>query len=256
LSAAGAEVQRGDVEDLESLRAGASACDAVIHLAFNHDFSKFKENCENDRRAIEALGSGLGPGRRLIVTSGTLIGKAAPGQAVTEDVEPMTSEVTPRAASEEAAGAVWDRGVPVSIVRLSQIHDRRKQGLVSFLIQTAQQRGVSAYIGDGLNRWAASPLLDTAVLYRLALEAKATGRYHAVAEEGVALKEIAEAIGRRLDLPVTSLSGAEVEAHFGLMTHFASLDGLASSAWTREQLGWNPTGPSLINDLESLELTT
>jgi nucleoside-diphosphate-sugar epimerase len=250
LAAAGAEVHRGFLEDLESLKSGAANSDAVIHLAFNHDFSKFQENCETDRRAIEALGSALaGSDRLLIVTSGTLL--IAPGRLATEEDEPAaTSASIPRIATDEAAAAVAARGVRVSLVRLPQVHDQNKQGLITYLINLAREKGVSAFVGDGRNRWSAAHLSDTARLYRLALEKGAAGRYHAVAEEGVPVRDIAEVIGRRLKLPVVAKSPAEAPEHFGWLGGFAGLDGPASSALTRERLGWRPVGPGLIADLE------
>src|SRR6266403_3017589 len=185
LAAAGAEVHRGSLEDLESLKSGAAKSDAVIHLAFNHDFSKFKENSENDRRAIEALGSALaGSDRLLIVTSGTLL--VAPGRLATEEDEPAaTSASIPRIATDEAATAVAARGVRVSLMRLPQVHDQNKQGLITFLIDLAREKGVSAFVGDGKNRWSAAHLSDTAHLYRLALAKWVAARSHAGAEEGV-----------------------------------------------------------------------
>jgi len=250
LAAAGAEVHRGSLEDLESLKSGAAKSDAVIHLAFIHDFSKFKENSETDRRAIEALGSALaGSDRLLIVTSGTLL--VAPGRLATEEDEPFaTSASIPRIATDEAAAAVAQRGVRVSLVRLPQIHDQNKQGLITFLIDLAREKGVSAFVGDGKNRWSAAHVSDTARLYRLALEKGVAARYHAVAEEGVPMREIAEVIGRRLKLPVVAKSPAEAAEHFGWLGGFAGLDGPASSALTRERLGWRPVGPGLIADLE------
>jgi nucleoside-diphosphate-sugar epimerase len=250
LAAAGAEVHRGSLEDLESLKSGAADSDAVIHLAFNHDFSKFQENCETDRRAIEALGSVLARSDRLlIVTSGTLV--IAPGRLATEEDTPSaTSASIPRIATEEAAAAVAARGVRVSLVRLPQVHDQNKQGLITSLINLARDKGVSAFVGDGKNRWSAAHLSDTAHLYRLALEKGSAGRYHAVAEEGVPERDIAEVIGRRLKLPVVAKSPAEAAKHFGWLGGFAGLDGPASSALTRERLGWRPVGPGLIADLE------
>ena len=250
LAAAGAEVHRGSLEDLASLKSGAAKSDAVIHLAFNHDFSKFKENSETDRRVIEALGSALaGSDRLLIVTSGTLL--VAPGRLATEEDEPSaTSASIPRLATDEAAAAVAARGVRVSVVRLPQIHDQNKQGLITFLIDLAREKGVSAFVGDGKNRWSAAHVSDTARLYRLALEKGLPGRYHAVAEEGVLMRDIAEVIGRRLKLPVVSKTPAETADHFGWLAAFAGFDSPASSALTRERLGWRPVGPGLIADLE------
>jgi nucleoside-diphosphate-sugar epimerase len=250
LIAVGAQVHRGSLEDLESLRSGAAASDGVIHLAFIHDFSRFLENCETDRRAIEALGSALvGSDRPLIVTSGTAI--VLTGRAATEEDAPASSSVSIPRASEEAAAAVAARGVRVSVVRLPQVHDLRKQGLISYAIDLAREKGVSAFVGDGKNRWPAVHLLDAAHLYRLVLEkASAGARYHAVAEEGVAVRDIAELIGRRLNLPVVSKSPEEAAGHFGWLGIFAGLDCPTSSALTREGLGWNPVGPALIPDLE------
>ncbi|MGH7082003.1 MAG: SDR family oxidoreductase [Acetobacteraceae bacterium] len=254
LAAAGAEAQPGDVENLESLRRGAAAADGVIHLAFNHDFSKFVENCEADRRAVEALGSALaGSTRPLIVTSGTGIANATPGQLATEDGAAVSSAVMPRAASEEAAAAAAADGVNVSVMRLPQVHDTTRQGLITPVIAIARDKGVCAYIADGQNRWPAAHVLDVARLYRLAIEkAEAGAKYHAVAEEGVPLRDIAEAIGRRLKLPVESITPAEAHAYFGWLAMFAGHDLPASSEQTRKKLGWRPTGPRLIADLEQL----
>jgi nucleoside-diphosphate-sugar epimerase len=250
LIAAGAEVHRGGLEDLESLRSGAAMSDAVIHTAFIHDFSKFKENCEIDRRAIEALGSALqGSDRPLIATAAT--GGLAPGRLGTEEDDPIpTSAGMPRA-SEEAAASVASRGVRVSVVRLPQVHDRVKQGLITYAIAVARKKGVSAYVGDGLNRWSAVHLLDCAHLYRLVLE-KVTpnARYHAVAEEGVPLRQIAEAIGRGLKVPTVSLSAEQAGEHFGWLGFFVGLDMPSSSALTQRWLGWRPTQTGLMDDLD------
>lgn len=254
LIAAGAEVHRGDLENRESLRSGAAACDAVIHTAFNHDFSKYAANCEDDRQVIEALGDALASsGKLLIVTSGTGMANSTPGRLATENDPPASSKVIPRAASEEAAVSVAARGVRVAVVRLPQVHDTVKQGLVTYAIQAAREKGVSAYVGDGLNRWPAAHRLDTARLYRLAIEkADAGDTFHAVAEEGVPIREIAEAIGRGLHVPVVSLTPEESSQHFGWLAAFAGWDIPASSAQTREKLGWNPTGPGLIADLDNM----
>lgn len=250
LVAAGAQVHRGNLTDLESLRSGATVSDAVIHTAFGHDFSKFAENCEIDGQAIETLGSVLQDSERpFIVTSGTA-GLAAPGQVATEDNNIPPNFPFPRV-SEQMALALVRKGVRASVMRLPQVHDTTKQGLVSHLITVAREKGVSAYVGEGRNRWSAAHVLDVAHLYRLALEKYEAGaKYHAVAEEGVAMRDIAEAIGRGLKLRVVSLSPEQAQAHFGWLSMFASNDLQASSAQTRKKLGWNPTGPSLIADLE------
>ena len=253
LKATGAEVHRGNLEDLESLRRGAAMSDGVIHCAFDHDFSNFVAICEKDRRAIEALGDALtGSDRPLVITSGTGMGNAVPGQPATEDhFDP--NHPNPRKASEVAGASVAERGVNVSVVRLPQVHNTVKQGLITYAVQLAREKGVSAYIGDGLNRWPAAHVLDVARLYRLALEKHAAGsRYNAVAEEGISMREIAEVIGRGLKLPVVSLSPEEAPDHFGWLAMFAGFDMPASSAQTQERLGWRPTGPGLIADLEQM----
>ena len=254
LRAQGAEVHRGELRDLESLRKGAAGADGVIHLAFIHDFSKFQENCEIDRKAVEALGSAVaGSSRPLIITSGTGMGGAKQGQMTTEQDAPVSSKIIPRAAAEEVAESLAAQGKRVIVMRLPQVHDTVKQGLVTYAIHLAREKGVSAYVGEGLNRWPAAHVLDTAHLYRLALEKGDAGaRYHAVAEEGVSFREIAETIGRGLHVPVVSLRPEEAEGHFGWLARFVAWDIAASSAQTRKQLGWNPTGPGLITDLENM----
>lgn len=250
LTAAGAEAHRGDLEDLESLRSGAAMSDGVIHAAFNHDFSKFAENCEADRRAIEAIGDVLeGSGRPLIVTSGLPL---VPGRAATEnDAPPPGAGGTPRV-SEQTAIAMVARGVCASMVRMPQVHDRDKQGLATYMIALARAKGVSAYVGTGLNRWPAVHRLDAPPLYRLALEKGSAGeRYHAVAEEGVSVREIAEAIGRGLKIPAVALSPEEAAGHFGWLGFPVGMDAPASSTLTRHRLGWHPTEkPGFIADLE------
>jgi nucleoside-diphosphate-sugar epimerase len=249
---AGAQVHRGNLGDLESLRSGAAMSDGVIHAAFNHDFSKFAANSEADSRAIEVLGSALaGSDRPLVVTAGAAL--VAPGRTVTEDDVPASIPSFPRV-SEETAASVAARGVRASVVRLPQVHDPVKQGLVTYMIALAREKGASAYVGDGRNRWPAVHVLDAAHLYRLALEKGSAGaRYHAIAEEGVPLREIAEAIGRGLNVPVVAKSPEEAAQHFGFLGFFVGADIPASSALTQERLGWHPTKqPGLIADLDQM----
>lgn len=251
LTAAGAQVHRGDLEDLESLRSGAAACDAVIHTAFRHDWSRFAECCELDKRAVETIGAVLRcSSRPFIVSSGVGV---AQGRAATESDPPLAPSPSLPRVSEATAVALIAHGVHASVMRLPQVHDTVKQGLITPLIAIARAKGVSAYIGDGHNRWPAAHVADVACLYRLALEKGSAGaRYHAVAEEGVPLKDIAAAIGRGLNVPVTSISQQQAEEHFGFLGFFVGRDAHTSSAHTRAQLGWNPTGPALLADLENM----
>ena len=258
LIAAGAEAHRGSLEDPESLRSGSAQSDGVIHCAFDHsafgnDFSKFAEVCDKDRRSIEALGDALrGSDRPLVITSGTGMGNAIPGDPATEDhFDP--DHPNPRRLSEVAGAAVAARGVNVSVVRLPQVHDTVKQGLITYAVQVARKKGASAYIGEGLNRWPAAHVLDVAHLYRRALEKHEPGsRYNAVAEEGISMREIAEVIGKGLKVPVVSISPVEAQAHFGWLAIFTGFDMPASSELTRQRLGWRPTGPGLIADLKQM----
>lgn len=251
IAAARADVHRGSIEDLESLRSGADAADGVIHTAFIHDFSKYKENCEIDRRAIEALASALvGSDRPLIVTSVTaLVGQ---GRVATEDMPVSDAASLPRAASEQAAGSAAMRGVRVSVVRLPpSVHGEGDHAFVPTLINMARDKSVSAYIGDGLNRWPAVHRLDAAQLFRLALEkGAANANYHGVADEGVPFRDIAKVIGRRLNVPIVSKSPDEGTRHFAWFAHFAALDNPSSSQRSRELLGWEPTQPGLISDID------
>ena len=231
----------------------------MIHLAFDHsafgqDFSKFADVCEKDKRAIEALGAALiGSDRPLLITSGTGMGNAAPGQPATED-HFDANHPNPRKGSEVAGASVAERGVNVSVVRLPQVHDTVKQGLITYAVQVAREKGVSAYIGEGRNRWPAAHVQDVAHLYRLALEKREAGsRYNAVAEEGIPMREIATVIGKGLKVPVVSIAPERAQAHFGWLAMFAGFDMPASSAQTRKHLGWNPTGPGLIADLENMQ---
>ncbi|HEY4949973.1 MAG TPA: SDR family oxidoreductase [Candidatus Acidoferrales bacterium] len=250
LIAAGADVLRGDLEDLGSLRIGAAMSDAVIHTAFVHDFSKFKQSCEIDQRAIEALGAALaGSDRPLLVTSGLAL--VASGRAATEEDSPVPASASYPRASEVTAMSLLAQGVRASVVRLPQVHDRVKQGLVTYLINIARQKGISAFVGDGLNRWAAVHVLDAAHLYRLALEKGAAGaRYHAVAEEGVPVRKIAESIACGLRVPTVSLSADQAREHFGALGLFVGLDLVASSALTQQRLDWRPAQIGLMDDLE------
>jgi nucleoside-diphosphate-sugar epimerase len=252
LSALGAEVQHGSLEDLASLRQGAAASDAVIHLAFIHDWSNFVASCETDRRAIEALGSVLaGTDKPLIVTGG-VARLAGPGKIATEDHDIPPDFPFPRVSEQTALSLP---GVRASVMRLPQVHDTTKQGLITEAVAIARRTGVSAYIGEGRNRWAAAHVSDVARLYRLALEQNEAGaKYHAVAEEGVSMRNFAEAIGRGLKLPVKSITAEEAPGHFGFLAMFATHDLTASSEKTRKKLGWTPIGPGLIADLEKLEL--
>jgi len=257
LAAAGAQVQRGDLEDLESLRSGAAASDAVLHVAFRHfqhfrhDWTRFAENCEVDKLAIETIGAVLqGSSRPFIVTSGVGVAQA---RAATEDDPPIPPSATYPRASEGTAIALLEHGVRASVMRLPQVHDTLKQGLITPLVAIARAKGVSAYVGNGHNRWPAAHVTDVAWLYRLALEKGTAGaRYHAVAEEGVPLKDIATAIGHGLNVPVISISPEQAQEHFGFLGFFAGRDAQTSSAQTRAKLGWNPSGPDLLTDLGNM----
>ena len=253
LRKAGADVLYGNTEDLDSLRKGAADSEGIIHLAFNHDFSQFQKNCDDDRAAILAMGEVLvGSSHPFVVTSGTAIAANVDGKPSTEDGP--TAPWNPRSASEAAVKELTERGVNTSVVRLAQIHDNRKQGLVPYVTAAARDKGVSAYIGDGCNRWPAAHVSDTAKLYCLALyKAEPGSIYHAVDEEGVSMKDIAEAIGRGLRIPVVSIKPEEAEAHFGWLARFAEHNMPSSSAITRQKLGWKPTGPSLIEDLDNMD---
>ena len=254
LTAMGAEVHRSALDDLESLRNGARKADAVIHTAFNHDFSRFAENCADDRRAIEVMGAVLeGSERPMLVTSGLAL--IAPGRIATE--EDKASPDFPRA-SETAAAAVAARGVRASAVRLApSTHGAGDHGFVPHLIKLAREKGVAAYIGDGQNRWPGVHRLDAARLYRLALEQGVErGPYHAVDDEGVPFKAIAEVIGRRLGVPVVSKTSEEAAGHFGWFAGFAGMDIPSSSARTRSVLGWKPEQPGLLADLDQAHYFT
>ncbi|MEK1939463.1 MAG: SDR family oxidoreductase [Pseudomonas sp.] len=249
LQALGAEVQRGDLSDLPGLQRGAEGCDAVIHTAFDHNFATFVANCQQDARVIAALGAVLeGSPRPLLLTSGTAIGAAA-GHAADEDYADL-NHANPRVASEQAGQALSQRGVNVVVMRLSQIHDPLRQGLVSYVIDLARHKGVSAYLGEGLNHWSAAHVSDTALLYRLALEKHQPGaRYHATAESAISFREIAEAVGRGLGVPTQAITAEQAPAHFGWLAGFVGKEMSAASTKTRERLTWQPKGPGLLFDI-------
>ena len=255
LRALGAEVKYGNIEDLDSLRDGTAQSDGVIHLAFNHDFSQFEKNAADDRKAIEAMGEVLvGSNRPFVITSGTGIAANVDGKSSTEE-SPVLIWI-PRAAAETLMQELAARGVVTSVVRLPQVHDTRKQGLVPYVTAVAREKGVSAYIGDGSNRWPAAHVSDVARLYRLAFEkAEAGAVYHAVGEEGVSMKAIAEALGRGLKVPVVSIKPEETDAHFGWLGRFAGHNMPSSSTLTQQKLNWKPTGPGLIADLDGMDYT-
>lgn len=248
LLSAGAEVLMGNLEDLRTLRDGVSRADGVIHCAFELDFANFEKNSETERLAIAAFGASLaGSDRPLIVSSG--LGLEAPTRPITEDVDSPAVSASPRG-PEQAARSLRQQGINVTIVRVPQVHNTVKQGLITSLIAVARQAGQSAYVNEGLNCWPAAHVTDVARLYRLALEKREASRYHAVAEEGVPLRDIAAAIGRGLKVPVASISLEEARARFGRIGGYVGMDLSASSAWTRKRLGWIPTGPGLMEDLD------
>lgn len=252
LTDAGAEVLRGDLEDLDSLRKGASETDGVIHAGFIHDFTRFAEVCAIDKKAIETIGETLaGSNRPFIVTSGTAL--VSPGQIANEDTKPPVNPGWPRA-SEQTADTVAESGVRAAAVRLSpSVHgDDDKHGFVPILVNTAREKGFSAYIGDGQNRWNAVHRLDAARLFRLALENAMPGaRYHGNAEEAITVKEIAEAIGKQLNIPVKSIVPEAAAEHFGWFAHMAAIDCPASSQWTQKTLDWHPTHSTLLEDISN-----
>ena len=254
LEAAGAEPHLGTLEDPGSIARGAEGADALIHTAFDHDFSRFEENVQKDRRVIEAIGDVLaGSDRPFLITSGVGMGSPGPGQTAVESVFDRDNP-NPRRVSELTGEAVAAKGVSVAVVRLPQVHDVHKQGLLSPAIALARETGVFAYVGDGSNRFSAAHVTDVAQLYRLALERHEAGtRWHAVAEEGVPMRAIAEVIAAGLGLPARSLSPQEASAHFGWFAPFAGMDLPASSTWTRERLGWEPVGPGLLEDLRNID---
>ena len=254
LKEAGADAHIGTLEDPESLARGAAKADAVIHTAFDHDFSRFAENCQKDFRVITAMANEfVGSDRPLVITSSTGIGNSKPGEPALESVLDW-SHALPRIAGEKAGAEALEKGVSVITVRLPQVHDEVRQGIVSFVVEVAKAKGVSAYVGEGANRWPAVHVDDAAQLYRLALERNEAGaRYHGVAEEGVSLHRIAETIGAELGVPVASVTADEAPQQFGWFAPFMRMDMIASSDWTRANLGWNPRGPDLVTDLKNMD---
>jgi len=255
LTRAGAEVLRGDVNDLDRLRSAAEAADGVVHAAFNHDVSNIKQHSEQDRKVIETLGEALaGSDRPLVVTSGTGLVRSKTGGPAVETDDHMASAEFPRAATEEAADALIAKGGRVMVMRLSQAHDTRQQGRITRHIQLARRKGWVAYVGEGKNRLAAVHVSDAVRLYRLALEKGHAGaRYNAVSEEGVALRDIAEVIGAGLKMPALSITPEAAPDYFGPLANLVTIDLAASSVLTRQQLGWNPTGPDLLTDLRNMD---
>jgi nucleoside-diphosphate-sugar epimerase len=254
LRRAGAEPYRGVLEEPDSLTRGAAQADAVIHTAFDHDFSNFLANCEKDRRAIRALGAALvGSDRPLVITSGTGMGASEPGRPATEDVI-NANNPNPRVASELTGQEMAAEGVKVVVVRLPQVHDAHRQGLVSPYVAIAREKGLAGYVGDGSNRWPGAHVDDVALLYRLAVEQGRGGeRFHAVDEEGVPAREIAETVAAGLGVPAISMTQDQANEHFGWLGMFVGMDLPASSAWTRARLGWTPRGPGLITDLKAMD---
>jgi nucleoside-diphosphate-sugar epimerase len=257
LLAAGAVPYLGTLEDLDGLKSAAAQADGIIHLGFNHDFARFAQSCDDDRAVIAALGSAVaGTGRPLLVTSGTMMANTVAGAPAREDGAVLDSAHHPRAASEEAAAALTAGGVNISVIRLPQVHDVTRAGLVAVLLQTAQQAGFLAYVEDGANRWSAGHVHDVARLYRLAIEKAAPGAiYHAAHEEGVSLRDISETLGNRLNLPTRSLSREQAADHFGWFALLAGMDAPATSDLTRQALGWQPMERGLLADLAAFEIS-
>lgn len=253
LQTAGADVQYGTLEEPRSLLEAVARCDAVIHTAFDHDFSRFVENCEKDQRIILAIGAALqGSWRPLIITSGTAMGDIGNGLPASE-MHFNPAHPNPRAASERAGNRLLDAGVDVRVVRLPQVHDTTRQGLLTYYIAHAAEKGVVAVVGDGNNCWSAAHISDVTALYLRVLEQGLAGRrYHAVAEEAIPSLRIAEVVAEKMHLPLQSLSADRAAAHFGWFAAFAGMDLRATSVWTRQQLNWQPTGPGLLDDLRHL----
>ncbi|MGK3224212.1 SDR family oxidoreductase [Enterobacter soli] len=253
LRAAGIEVQRGTIDDPDTLLPAMEKADAVIHTAFDHDFSRFVANCEKDRQVITTLSTALeGSERPLIITSGTGMGDQENGQPATEAIFNL-SHPNPRIASELAGQAALEKGVDVRVVRLPQVHDTRRQGLISYYIQLCREKGAAAWIDEGTNCWSAAHVDDVARLYCAVLEKGTRGeRYHAVAEEAISSRAIAGAVAAGMALPTFSVSREEAAAWFGWFAAFATLDLRASGVWTQKRLGWQPTGSGLLDDLNAM----
>jgi nucleoside-diphosphate-sugar epimerase len=254
LQAAGASAHIATLEDAAGLAAGAETADAVIHTAFDHDFANFAANCEKDRRVIAALGSVLaGSERPMLITSGVGMGDPGNGEPARENVFD-THHFNPRIASELAGQELLQAGVNLGVIRLPQVHDTVKQGLISPYIEMSRDKGVVAYVEDGGNRWSAGHVDDVAKLYVMALVRGERGaRYNAVAEEGVVVRDIAGTVAEGLGLPLVSIGKDEAAGHFGWFALFASMDLRASSALTRKKLGWEPKGPNLLDDLRAMD---
>lgn len=256
LEAAGVEVHRGDLEQPETLASGAAAADAVIHCAFDHNFATFFENTKKDERNIAAMGDALqGTDKPILITSGVGIGTPLNGGPATEDVL-NPRHANPRIATELAGAALIARRIDVRTIRLPQVHDTTRAGLITPLIAEARRAGAVAYVDDGQTRWSAAHVSDVARLYVLALERGEPGaRYNASVEDGITSRAIAEAIGQGTGLPVRSITTEEVERYFGWMAPFAGLDMVASNTWTRTRLGWDPKGPNLLTDLSAMTMS-
>lgn len=254
LEAAGARPYFGTIEEPGSLQEGAAQADAVIHTAFDHDFASYAANCAKDHRAITVLGKMLqGSDRPFIVTSATVLGDSGDGEPALEAVFNARTPI-PRVATEKAAKAALASGVDVRIIRLPQVHDPVKQGLITFYIDHARASGFAGYVGAGADRWSAAHVTDVARMFAAVLERGLCGEtYHAVSEPGVPFRKIAEAVAAGLKLPLVSLSPAEAEAHFGWLAMFIGRNGAASNDWTRARLGWEPKGPGLIADLQAMD---
>lgn len=254
LAEAGVTAQRGTLEDPHGWLSGIEQCDAVIHTAFDHDFSRFVENCAKDRHVISAIGSVLqGSTRPLLITSGTAMGDDNSGQPAREQNLNL-AHPNPRVASELEGNILLESGIDVRAVRLPQVHNAERQGLISYYIPLAREKGVAAYVNEGENAWCAAHVDDVAELYVKVLEQGEAGqRYHAVAEERVSSRQIADVVANGLGVPSVSLKPEHAAEHFGWFAAFATMDLRASGEWTRKQLNWQPKGPGLLDDLRAMD---